>query len=134
MRRVSASPIKQMFLGALPTDGLLPYPVLDAEQRELLDMFRDTLARYAALHIDSRAIDKAHEISKEVGRELKRLDWERELDRTSDSDEPEAPGLGALDEVRRAAIHVENTGSGAEGRHELSESLGRLEQETSDPQ
>jgi acyl-CoA dehydrogenase family protein 9 len=60
---VSASPIQRMFLGELLP---LPYPVLDGEQRELLDMFRDTLARYAALHIDSRAIDKAHAIPPEV--------------------------------------------------------------------
>jgi alkylation response protein AidB-like acyl-CoA dehydrogenase len=66
MQRVTASPIQRMFLGELPADGPAAYPVLDAEQRELLDMFKDTLARYAALHIDSRAIDKAHAIPLEV--------------------------------------------------------------------
>ncbi|MHC5211349.1 MAG: acyl-CoA dehydrogenase family protein [Planctomycetota bacterium] len=63
---MSTSPIQRIFLGELPADGLLPYPTLDAEQRELLDMLRDSLARYAALHIDSRAIDKQHAVPEEV--------------------------------------------------------------------
>src|SRR4030095_11831947 len=34
--------------------------------REFMDMFRQSLARFAALKIDSRAIDKGHRIPPEV--------------------------------------------------------------------
>lgn len=62
----SDSVVKRLFLGELREDLITPYPVLDSEQLELVDMFRDSLRRFAALNIDSRAIDKAHRIPDEV--------------------------------------------------------------------
>jgi len=62
----SDSIVKHLFLGALREDLIRPYPSLDAEQAELVEMFRDSLRRYAADHIDSHAIDKAHAIPDEV--------------------------------------------------------------------
>jgi acyl-CoA dehydrogenase family protein 9 len=61
-----ASVLKRLFLGELPEDLIRPYPSLDAEQAELVEMFRDSLRRYASQHIDSHAIDKAHAIPDEI--------------------------------------------------------------------
>ena len=65
--------IKHLFLGGLRADLLRPYPALDAAGRELVAVFRDSLQRFAALAIDSRAIDKAHRIPDEVVEGLKEL-------------------------------------------------------------
>jgi acyl-CoA dehydrogenase family protein 9 len=59
---MATSIVSSMFLGELATDLLLPYPVMDDEQRELLGVLRDALGRFAADHIDPEAIDKAHAI------------------------------------------------------------------------
>jgi acyl-CoA dehydrogenase family protein 9 len=72
-RLVTDSFIKHLFLGELRADLLRPFPALDAAGRELLDVFRDSLQRFAALRIDSRAIDKAHRIPEEVVEGLKEL-------------------------------------------------------------
>jgi acyl-CoA dehydrogenase family protein 9 len=66
MQRMTDSIVKRLFLGEIPTDVLFPYPTMGGEQRELLDMFCDTLSRFAALHIDSREIDKQHAIPEQV--------------------------------------------------------------------
>jgi acyl-CoA dehydrogenase family protein 9 len=66
MRAMTGSFLKTLFLGELHEDLIRPYPAMDAEQSELVEMFRDSLRRYAALNIDSRAIDKAHRIPDEV--------------------------------------------------------------------
>jgi len=63
---MSDSLVKRLFLGELPADLILPFPRLDPERREFMDMFRQSLARFAALKIDSRDIDKAHRIPPEV--------------------------------------------------------------------
>ena len=73
MRAVTDSFVKHLFLGALRADLLRPFPALDEPGRELLDVFRDSLQRFAALRIDSRAIDKAHRIPDEVVEGLKEL-------------------------------------------------------------
>ena len=65
--------LKHLFLGGLRADLLRPYPALDAAGRELVAVFRDSLQRFAALAIDSRAIDKAHRIPDEVVEGLKEL-------------------------------------------------------------
>jgi acyl-CoA dehydrogenase family protein 9 len=58
--------VKRLFVGELPPELVLPYPRLAAERREFMDMFRQSLARFAALKIDSRDIDKRHRIPAEV--------------------------------------------------------------------
>jgi len=63
---MSDSFLKSLFLGELHTELLFPYPRLQAEQRELVDMFRDSLSRFAAGAIDSRAIDRDHAIPRAV--------------------------------------------------------------------
>ena len=73
MRGVTDSFVKHLFLGQLRADLLRPFPALDEPGRELLDVFRDSLQRFAALRIDSRAIDKAHRIPDEVVEGLKEL-------------------------------------------------------------
>jgi alkylation response protein AidB-like acyl-CoA dehydrogenase len=70
---VTDSFVKHLFLGELRADLLRPFPALDEPGRELLDVFRDSLQRFAALRIDSRAIDKAHRIPREVVEGLKEL-------------------------------------------------------------
>ena len=62
----SDSLVKHLFLGELPAALVLPYPVLAPDAREFLDMFRQSLARFAALKVDSRDIDKQHRIPPEV--------------------------------------------------------------------
>ncbi len=66
MPPMTDSLLKRFFLGETPAELLFPFPVLAGERREITDMFRDTLARFAAMHIDSRAIDKTHAIPPEV--------------------------------------------------------------------
>lgn len=73
MRGVTDSLVKHLFLGELRADLLAPFPVLDAPARELLDVFKESLQRFAALRIDSRAIDKAHKIPDEVVEGLREL-------------------------------------------------------------
>src|SRR5690349_3399088 len=63
---MSESLVKRLFLGELPPELLLPFPRLDPERREFMDMFRQSLQRFAALKIDSRDIDKRHRIPMEV--------------------------------------------------------------------
>ncbi len=63
---MSLSLMRALFVGDLPADRWTPYPVLDPEGRELLDLFREGLTRFAALHVDSRAIDKEHRVPAEV--------------------------------------------------------------------
>ena len=63
---MSDSLVKRLFLGELPRELILPFPQLDPERREFMDMFRQSLARFAALKIDSRAIDKGHRIPPDV--------------------------------------------------------------------
>ena len=65
-RPMSDSLVKRLFLGELPRELILPFPQLDPERREFMDMFRQSLARFAALEIDSRAIDKGHRIPPDV--------------------------------------------------------------------
>ena len=65
-RPMSDSLVKRLFLGELPRELILPFPQLDPERREFMDMFRQSLARFAALKIDSRAIDKGHRIPPDV--------------------------------------------------------------------
>lgn len=62
----SDSLVKHLFLGELPPALVLPYPALAPDAREFLDMFRQSLARFAALKIDSREIDRQHRIPQEV--------------------------------------------------------------------
>lgn len=61
-----SSLVKPLFLGQLRSETLVPYPTMDAEDAELLAMVADNLAKFAADHIDSEAIDKAHAIPDEV--------------------------------------------------------------------
>jgi acyl-CoA dehydrogenase family member 9 len=63
---MSDSLVKSLFLGELPRELILPFPRLADDKREFMDMFRQSLARFAALKIDSRAIDKQHRIPAEV--------------------------------------------------------------------
>src|ERR1043165_3071588 len=63
---MSGSLVKRLFLGELPPELVLPFPQLEPERREFMDMFRQSLQRFAALKIDSRDIDKRHRIPPEV--------------------------------------------------------------------
>jgi acyl-CoA dehydrogenase family protein 9 len=70
---LGTSLMKHLFAGETPAELLFPYPTLQGEAREIVDMFRETLARFAAIHVDSRAIDKAHAIPPEVMNGLSEL-------------------------------------------------------------
>ena len=63
---MSTTVVKDLFLGKLDPEVVMPYPFLDPERVELLAMVREALGRYAADHIDPSAIDKAHRIPQEV--------------------------------------------------------------------
>jgi len=63
---MSASVVKDLFLGELSAAAVLPFPFLDPERAELLAMVRETLDRFAADKIDPDAIDQAHAIPQEV--------------------------------------------------------------------
>jgi len=63
---MTASIVRDLFLGRLDPDALLPYPFLDAESIEMLGVVREAIARFAEDHIDAEAIDKAHVLPLEV--------------------------------------------------------------------
>ncbi|GJM22866.1 MAG: acyl-CoA dehydrogenase [Planctomycetota bacterium] len=63
---MSESIVRDLFLGELRDDLILPYPFLDADAAEMLGMVRETVSRFAADHIDPAAIDQAHKIPAEV--------------------------------------------------------------------
>lgn len=63
---MSDSIVRDLFLGELRNDLILPYPFLDADEAEMLGMVRETIARFAADHIDPTAIDQAHAIPQDV--------------------------------------------------------------------
>ncbi|MFN2383462.1 MAG: acyl-CoA dehydrogenase family protein [Gemmatimonadota bacterium] len=48
---------KGFFLGRIEAELLLPFPALSADETETLDLLRESLHRFGADHIDSRAID-----------------------------------------------------------------------------
>jgi len=59
---MSDSIVKDLFVGELNVERLLPYPRLGAEEKELLAMFRESLSRFAQDRIDPVAIDRDHAI------------------------------------------------------------------------
>lgn len=63
---MTASIVKDLFLGRLDSAALQPYPFLDADEIELLAVVREALARFAADKIDAAAIDEAHGIPADV--------------------------------------------------------------------
>ncbi|MFT7462899.1 MAG: acyl-CoA dehydrogenase family protein 9 [Pseudohongiellaceae bacterium] len=63
---MTASIVKDLFLGRLDPAVLQPYPFLDGDEIELLAVVREAIARFAADKIDAHAIDEAHGISAEV--------------------------------------------------------------------
>ncbi|MGQ0552679.1 MAG: acyl-CoA dehydrogenase family protein [Planctomycetota bacterium] len=63
---MSDSVLKRFFVGELPAAAFLPFPRMSEAQRELVDLFRETLARFGEKHVDSRAIDKQHRIPEAV--------------------------------------------------------------------
>ncbi|MCB9898926.1 MAG: acyl-CoA dehydrogenase family protein [Planctomycetes bacterium] len=58
--------MKKLFVGELDAGALAPFPFLDAERKELLDMLREALGRFAADRIDAAAIDREHKVPAEV--------------------------------------------------------------------
>ncbi|CAN5136198.1 acyl-CoA dehydrogenase family protein [soil metagenome] len=50
---------RAFFLGHIESDLLFPYPEMEADEAATLGILRDSLERFAADHIDSRAIDAA---------------------------------------------------------------------------
>ncbi len=67
------SPIRSLFTGRVPEDLLFPFPEVLAEERETVSTFLDSFRAFARDHIDSRRIEKEHEISDEVMRGLAEL-------------------------------------------------------------
>ncbi|HTE06812.1 MAG TPA: acyl-CoA dehydrogenase family protein [Planctomycetota bacterium] len=63
---MSPSFLKALFLGELRHELLSPFPRLSGEQREVVDLFRESLQRFATASIDSRAIDREHSIPRTV--------------------------------------------------------------------
>jgi acyl-CoA dehydrogenase family protein 9 len=58
------------FSGTLPQDLVFPYPSLNADQAEVVDMLRDSIRKYAAQHIDDARIDAESRMPKEILNEL----------------------------------------------------------------
>lgn len=63
---MSQSFAKGAFSGDLSQDVVFPYPTMDTEQAEIVQMLTDAVRRYAQDHIDDDAIDRAAEIPREV--------------------------------------------------------------------
>ncbi|MCF7803801.1 MAG: acyl-CoA dehydrogenase family protein [Candidatus Marinimicrobia bacterium] len=58
--------MKSLFQGKIEEDLLFPYPALDGEEADNLELLIDTLHKFAADNIDSKAIDENSEIPMEV--------------------------------------------------------------------
>lgn len=54
------------FSGTLPQDLVFPYPKLEAETAEIVDMLRDSVRRFAITNIDDAAIDAAGSTPRQV--------------------------------------------------------------------
>ncbi|MFQ5600268.1 MAG: acyl-CoA dehydrogenase family protein, partial [Candidatus Krumholzibacteriia bacterium] len=63
---MSESFARGAFTGTLSQDVVFPYPSMDPEQAEVVEMLRDSIRKYAAEHIDDARIDAAAEIPREV--------------------------------------------------------------------
>ncbi|HEY9227101.1 MAG TPA: acyl-CoA dehydrogenase family protein, partial [Gemmatimonadaceae bacterium] len=61
---VNPSFTKSVFLGELREDLVFPFPTLSAEEQESLRMIRDSIAAFAAEHIDSARLDHDGEFPK----------------------------------------------------------------------
>jgi acyl-CoA dehydrogenase family protein 9 len=54
------------FSGTLSQDLVFPYPQMDPDESEVVDMLRDSIRKYAVEHIDDERIDRDAEIPREV--------------------------------------------------------------------
>lgn len=63
---MSQSFAKGAFSGELSQDIVFPYPEMDAEQAEIVQMLTDTVRKYAQDHIDDDQIDREKHIPREV--------------------------------------------------------------------
>ena len=57
---------KALFSGIILDDLIFPYPQMDAEETENLDMMTDTFRKFAADQIDTAKIDKEGHISDDI--------------------------------------------------------------------
>jgi acyl-CoA dehydrogenase family protein 9 len=64
--KIKPSFSKALFSGIILEDIIFPYPELDKEEKENLDIMRDSFKKYAAEHIDAKKIDEEGKIPDEV--------------------------------------------------------------------
>ncbi|HPR64041.1 MAG TPA: acyl-CoA dehydrogenase family protein [Thermoanaerobaculia bacterium] len=65
--------IRNLFAGIVDPDGIHPYPSMNPDERETVDMFLDQVKKFAEESIDGEAIDKAGVIPEEVLDGLKEM-------------------------------------------------------------
>ncbi|MHC4217473.1 MAG: acyl-CoA dehydrogenase family protein [Planctomycetota bacterium] len=63
---MSESFAKGAFSGTLSKDVVFPYPSMDPEQAEIVEMLRDSIRKFAAEHVDDTRIDADGGIPREV--------------------------------------------------------------------
>ncbi len=106
--------------GAPASDVAAASVALDGVERRLAEM--------VAL-LGRGELEEARTVAQEVGAELKRLDWERELAVAEPEGSP-VDGLAELDEVRRMTARMQRGDDGPAVRHELEHTLDVLERAT----
>ena len=65
--------MKALFHGVIAEDIILPYPAMNPDERENVDLMVDTIRQFGAEKIDPAKIDREHKIPSEVMEEAKRL-------------------------------------------------------------
>ena len=65
--------MKALFHGVIPEDIIFPYPEMDGNERETVEMILQSIRKFADAHIDAAALDRDHTLSDET------LDKMREL-------------------------------------------------------
>ncbi|MHC4710749.1 MAG: acyl-CoA dehydrogenase family protein [Planctomycetota bacterium] len=63
---MSESFAKGAFSGELSQDLIFPYPSMDSDQAEIVEMLRDSIRKYADEYIDDAKIDAAGTLPREV--------------------------------------------------------------------
>lgn len=65
--------MKSLFHGVIADELIFPYPEMSAEERENVQLMRESIAKFAEQHVDPRKIDEEHHIPDEVLKGMKEL-------------------------------------------------------------
>ncbi len=65
--------MKSLFHGVIAEELIFPYPEMAADERENVQLMRESIAKFAEQHVDPKKIDEEHHIPDEVLKGMKEL-------------------------------------------------------------